>query len=86
MWLEVGMQEAGFPPQDSGEWGLHLASNLRGLKSRLPFRCAPRPQPFPSSKAEHKWKLPTQGLAPNLPDPGKHETITDETRLERHRA
>lgn len=37
-------------------------------------------------KAGSGWKLPTQGLAPSLPEPGKHETITDETRLESHRA
>lgn len=89
MWLETGMQEAGFPPQDSilssGEQGMHLTSNLRGLKSK-PWCCsAPKPNPFPSSKAGWRWK-PTQGLAPTLPDPGKHETITDETRLESRRA
>lgn len=85
------MQETGFPakiaPFLQEEWGMYPTSSLRGLKRRLCFTRSQTPALSKQTcKAGSRWKLPTQGLAPSLPEPGKHETIPDETRLESHRA
>lgn len=57
---------------------MYPTSSLRGLKRRLCFTGSQTPALSKQTcKAGSGWKLPTQGLAPSLPEPGKHETITE---------
>lgn len=66
---------------------LHLSPSVAAQPEGVEKnRCSEAPSSSKQTlRARSRWKLPTQGPAPNLPETCKHETIVDETRLESYR-
>ena len=71
----------------AGGWGLCLFLHRSGpAGGGLKRRLLPQgPHPFPANGQSKDGKSPTQGLAPNLPETCKPETILDERTFESHR-